>query len=120
MIIKSELGIAVRSPVRRGSAHRSVPFTASVSIRSITVKAGPSGQTPREMHLVSISHTTAMSPVIFLGGCQGSSSLSGGLGNELTEQYRDSPGMDFGDTDRAATQVLEMVEENEGVEYQVK
>ncbi|KAI9632993.1 galactose-binding domain-like protein [Dioszegia hungarica] len=62
-----------------------IPFTASVSIRSITVKAGPSGQTPREMHL-----------------------------------YRDSPGMDFGDTDRAATQVLEMVEENEGVEYQVK
>lgn len=44
----------------------------------------------------------------------------GSLGNELTEQYRDSPGMDFGDTDRAATQVLEMVEENEGVEYQVK
>lgn len=38
----------------------------------------------------------------------------------LNKQYRDSPGMDFGDTDRAATQVLQMVEAREGVEYQVK
>lgn len=29
-----------------------IPFTASVSIRSITIKAGPSGQTPRELHIV--------------------------------------------------------------------
>ena len=29
-----------------------VPFTASVSLRSITVKAGPSGKTPSAIHLV--------------------------------------------------------------------
>ncbi|KAK8849497.1 hypothetical protein IAR55_004831 [Kwoniella newhampshirensis] len=28
-----------------------IPFTSSVSLRSITLKAGPSGRTPREMHL---------------------------------------------------------------------
>lgn len=78
-----------------------VPFTASVSLRSITIKAGPSGHTPREVHIVSQQQVRQLHPA-HIG------------------QYRDAPGMDFGDTDRTATQVLEMVESREGVEYQVK
>ncbi|GFZ50096.1 hypothetical protein JCM24511_07849 [Saitozyma sp. JCM 24511] len=63
-----------------------VPFNASVSLRSITVKAGPSGQTPREIHL-----------------------------------FKDAPGMDFSDAEAAdPTQVIEVVESRDGVEYQVK
>ncbi|CAD6585921.1 MAG: hypothetical protein TREMPRED_004278 [Tremellales sp. Tagirdzhanova-0007] len=63
-----------------------IPFISSVSLRSITLKAGPSGQTPAAMHL-----------------------------------YRNAPGLDFSDAVSATpTQVFEVVQAREGVEYQVK
>ena len=82
-----------------------IPFNASVSIRSLTLKAGPSGQTPREIHIVRNPRRT---PVELQNSMR------------LISQYRDAPGMDFSDTDREATQVLEVVETLDCAEYQLK
>ncbi|ORY34886.1 PITH domain-domain-containing protein [Naematelia encephala] len=63
-----------------------IPFISSVSIRSITLKAGPSGQTPSEVRL-----------------------------------FRDRPGLDFSDVESSTpTQVLDILERQEPVEYQTK
>ena len=99
-----------------------IPFTASVSIRSITIKAGPSGQTPREIHIVRV-YIWHLPPRTYIFASEFMRTLRwfGDIkGWQLMDEYRDSPGMDFSDTDRPATQVLEVVETQECAEYQLK
>ena len=80
---------------------RSVPFISSVSLRTITIKSGPSGQTPSALHLVSHELIPINRP--------------------LTKQYKDGQGLDFSDVEsREPTQKLECIEQQDGVEYQVK
>jgi hypothetical protein len=91
------------------------------------VKAGPSGQTPREIHLVSgflPSSSKRRDSLTTHLRFETTSESFGRLGYQsLTglSQFKDTPGMDFSDAEAAdPTQVLEVVESRDGVEYQVK
>jgi hypothetical protein len=90
---------------RNGSIVR-VPFTGSVRLRAILLKAGPASHTPSKVLLVSCDRSYHFVGVSFIS---------------ITWQFANEMNLDFDDAaDRVPTQEVNIVETRQVGEYAIK